>query len=294
MCRICGQAHKSLAKHITGTHLLTKEAYIAQHGGPIKCEKTRLRYSEQNRVNSQWIVRAKAGGDDLSEYRAKMSAAVSAAIMANPEERARRAKTWAATNQTQEARDRASRTAKRTSARPEVQAQRAAKLKRWRDENPEKFVELLERFVSSGCSISRPEVELSNILDRNFPNADWAHAALFTPLNDDSVSLLKTTNPSGRTQVDVISRRLQVVVEFDGIHHFKPVKSQEVLERTIRKDRVKNSVISNEGFCLIRVSYDQWLQRGRFKGECVGRLYDLISDPVPGVHFIGEHRAGCQ
>lgn len=34
-------------------------------------------------------------------------------------------------------------------------------------------------------------------------------------------------------------------------------------------------------------------ERARWaKDECIGRLYELVSDLQPGVHFIGEHRAG--
>lgn len=289
VCAICDFPCKSLAKHITGVHGITKDAYIAEHGGPIKCTSTTENYSYKR---DNWITKAKADGVDLTEYKEKMGQAVSQAILSNPIERVRRAAMMACNNRTQVARLRSSRIAKRTSARQDIQQRRAGNLRRWREENPDLFNEITQKFARSSCASSKPELALFDLVCRMFPNIEWLSASLFMPSGVDNIALLKTTNASGRTQVDILSRTHKIAIEFDGIHHFKQIRTQEFLDRVRIKDAVKNAVIVNEGFTLIRISHEQWLQRGRFTGDCIGKLYDIISDALPGLHFIGEQHAG--
>lgn len=131
-CKICGFAATTLSKHLSSVHGTSKEEYVRQFpGAPITCENSAKKFKARG-VNADWIRRAKERGDDLSEYKKKMGAAVREAIMANPKERARRselAKTtitaWATSD---EGRRTASETAKKTSARPEIIEQRTKRL----------------------------------------------------------------------------------------------------------------------------------------------------------------------
>lgn len=131
-CEICHTYGKTLRMHLTTVHHISKEEYVRQFpGAPITCENSAKKFKARG-VNADWIRRAKERGDDLSEYKKKMGAAVREAIMANPKERARRselAKTtiiaWATSD---EGRRTASETAKKTSARPEIIEQRTKRL----------------------------------------------------------------------------------------------------------------------------------------------------------------------
>jgi hypothetical protein len=45
----------------------------------------------------------------------------------------------------------------------------------------------------------------------------------------------------------------KTVIEFDGIHHFKPVNGQYALDRQREKDRIKNEFCQTQGIRLIRI-----------------------------------------
>lgn len=284
-CKICDAKFVSLAKHITGTHGLTKEQYLSEHGGQIKCDASTKRYSNQNKINCDWISRAKENGGDLTAYRMKMGAAVSKAILSNPKECARRAQTMSDNNKTDEAKARSSRVARVTSLRPEIQEQRSKNLERWREENPNEFQKCIDKMMLSGCSTSKPQREIHKLI------------LTFKQMDDFILEyrkkhpLFKTTR-SNRRYFDMCSEKNKIVVEFDGRHHFKEIFKNQNIELNYEKDKELNEVLPNLGYCFIRISYDQWLQRGRFKGECVGKLYDIILDAQPGLYFIGDHHAG--
>lgn len=282
-CKLCNLASKSITAHVKREHNVSKNEYIEKYGS-IKCTSSTENYSSANKVNSQWIERAKAEGRDLTEYKEKMAKAVSAAIISNPVERARRAKQLSDLNKTTKARKRSSETAKITSRRRDVVEQRTLNLANWRAKNPLEFYEKCTSAAHrAGYSTSVPEITLYNIVYGLFPDAGFEHSTLY-----NSEALI---NKSGRAQLDIISRNLKVAVEFDGIFHFKQIFKLEQYQRQIERDRNINDVLPNEGWCLIRVSYECW-DGSRFKGQTVGQLYDIISDAQSGVHFIGEKRAG--
>jgi hypothetical protein len=290
-CKLCNIASKSITQHVRRDHGMSKEDYTEKYGS-VKCTASTDKYSSANKVNSQWIERAKAEGHDLTEYKVKMSQAVSAAIMSNSVERARRSKMLGDMNRTDEARQRSSNTAKITSARSEIQAQRSANLARWRAENPDEFYEKCTRAaIESPKARTKPELFVHNYLVNIFPERIW-------DLGKQIKSELFTTRQSRRAQIDILDRENLIAIEIDGPWHFKcelhqgdnPEKS---FADRITRDQQLNNVMQILGYCLIRLSYDTWHGRtGIVKPEHMQKLYDLISEAQPGVHFIGERRAG--
>lgn len=270
-----------ITQHVKTKHDLTKIEYEENYG-PVKCTATTQNYSRSGSHNGDWIRRKKAAGEDLTEYIKKMGEAVSRSIMNNPEERLRRAEMMSSVNRTPEAREKSSRTAKITSARPDIIERRTATLRKWRNENWEDFYEkCVKRFSFSEYRMSNPELNLQNILESiEGYNFTWSQI-----VKSDAFE-----NKSKRKQVDFGDKNLRVYVEFDGIHHFKCLKSREEFERNRRNDAVLDEHVEKHAWTLIRISYDQYDPKCTlsFKESCLRRLYDILKDPTPGVHRIGD------
>ena len=147
-CALCDEAWASLALHVRKVHKMDKKEYIQKYG-PVLSQASKSKYSEVNKINGNWIERAKENGEDLSEYFEKMSKGVSKAIMGSPKERERRAKLLGNLNRTDAFRNRSSETAKKTSARKDIIENRSANLKRWRDNNKTVFIKNSLKLVVS-------------------------------------------------------------------------------------------------------------------------------------------------
>lgn len=278
-CRLCGQRARTLSKHLTQTHGTPKEAYLAQFpGSSLTSSMTAKRFKDRGQ-NFAWLKRAKERGDDLAEYKAKMSKAVSDAIMSNPKERARRAAQMAANNRTDSARKLSSNTAKKTSSRPEILEARSKRLARWRNENFDTFYEKCTKAMHSTW-LSKPERILREIvqtLDSGF-------------LGNQRLYDVNISGKSRRKQVDLFNRKTGIIIEFDGMYHFRPIKGQESLLNARKRDAELDLAAANQGLTLIRISYDQFTYKdgGRFSDACLQRLFELLKNPPPGVHYIGE------
>ena len=208
-----------------------------------------------------------------------MGKSVSTAIMSNPKERARRATQMVINNRTPQARDLSRNTAKKTSARPEIIAARAANLQRWRDENFDTFYEKCIMKMHSTWH-SKPERILRELVQA------------FDPAFKGNQRLYSTrfTSNSRRKQVDLMNEKTNVIVEFDGVYHFKPIKGEEALQDARKRDNeLEMAVVDNE-MTLIRISYDQFTYKdgGHFSEHCLKWLFELLKDPKPGVHRIGN------
>lgn len=279
-CLICGLKMKSLGKHVSGKHGISREEYQVRYpGAQVKCSETRERYSQQNKVNADWITRRKEAGEDLEGYKKKMGAAVSAAIMADDDERARRAKQMAANNRTPEARERSRNTALKTSQRPEVLAARSERLRRWRDENPLEFYEKCTAVMHATMS-SKPEkqlFELVKLIDPSFKRSQRLHDPEFS-------------SASQRKQIDIMSHELGVLIEFDGRIHFDPIHGDDTLSDVKQRDAELDHVVDKQELTLIRISFDQYkygANRG-FNDDAIKKMVDIIRNPTPGVHRIGS------
>jgi len=59
----------------------------------------------------------------------------------------------------------------------------------------------------------------------------------------------------GDYELDFYLPDITTVIEIDGPQHFLPVFGEESLKKTIKYDSIKNGVILNRGFAIIRVKY---------------------------------------
>ena len=280
-CKLCKFKAKSLGKHLSSIHNISKAAYIEKFpNASIKCSDTLKNYSRQNATNGQWITRSKLLGADLSDYREKMSKSVSSSVMSNPKERARRSEQMAANNKTLAARELSRNTAKKTSARPEILQARAKRLASWRENNFEEFYEKCIKTMHATWH-SKPELALFELL-KNYSGYNFK-------LNQ----VVKSDNfetKSKRKQIDIADKDARFYVEFDGIIHFESrVKGIEILNQTKKRDKTLDAHINDNQWTLVRISYDQFSYKdgGKFSEDCLKRLFDLLCKPTPGVHYIG-------
>ncbi len=278
VCGICGLRGYSLKSHIKREHGLTKERYELDHG-PAVCRATRERYRDSG--NYDWINRAKDTGQDLGEWRQKLSACISAGVMASETARKARRQNLTRLNRTEEFRRRSSDTAARTSARPEVIICRTATIRRWREENRELFhqkcvIKMINRFQSV------PERFLFGLITELFPGR-------FKRGQQVRRVGKFTTVKSGTRQVDILDLDNKVVVEFDGPRHFRSFGKNDCLDVRMQADRELNAVLVEDGFLVIRISCDQFTYRcgGSFQRECVRTMQEAISAGKRGLIQIG-------
>jgi very-short-patch-repair endonuclease len=278
-CGLCSHTSAKLTQHIKKEHNLTKEFYLENYGELVS-PNSKDRYSAVAKENGDWINKAKESGKDLSEFKAKLSKSVSEAIMSNPEERARRAKLLGELNKTKEFRDKASETAKITSARPEIQAARAAQLKRWRDKNPEEFYEkCTSKAFASSKKQTRPEKYFKKFAFEELKVYDFKYS--------QSLYSEKFINKSKRRQIDFMSEDRKIWIEIDGPLHFK--NSFEGYERIVAKDKVVDSIAIDKDKVFIRISFDQWDQKtGIFNVDVRLKIKQILEDNKPGVYCLGK------
>lgn len=278
VCSICGFHAKSLGVHVLKEHGIPADEYKKDH--QIICSKSHETYKSQNGLNGDWIVRAKENGEDLSEYLVKMGESVRQSILNNPEDRKRRAGVMAAVNKTDVMRKKASETAIKTSARRDIQLQRAEKLQNWRTANPEEFYEkCMSKMFGSYQSI--PENELFNVVVNvegyNFKSNQFLKSEMFT-------------GKTHRKQIDIADHSKHMYLEFDGPLHFKETKKSD-LKDIIKRDDCLDGYININDFTLIRVSPDQFSYRKSdfgFSTDCLVKINYILNNPTPGVHYIGE------
>lgn len=249
-----------MGKHISSAHGINVEEYKKKHlGFLIKCHDTTLKYTEQNRINCDWIKRKKENGDDLSEYRSKMGNAVRNSIMSNPVERARRSYQLGLNNQTPAARELSRITAIKTSARPDIIAARTKRLQNsYKPSRPEScLMTLLKPYgFTRNCFIS----------DTTFHNG------------------------SHRRQVDFVNHNRKIFIEFDGQHHFTSSWKRLALESIQKNDVALDKWVLNNHYTLIRVGWKQFHSRkNELTESCRLALVNLLNQPtLEGVWLIGN------
>ena len=106
---------------------------------------------------------------------------------------------------------------------------------KWKIEHPDA--------ACSRKNFSKRELEIVNFFKSNFPNDDWKQG------------FLKDTN---NLSVDLKSDKLKVVIEYDGIWHFKDIHNQ--LERKQNNDKQVLQYCRKNGYRLIRVDEDLKVQ----------------------------------
>lgn len=276
ICKICGMYAKKLAGHLRTAHGIKPE----QYDGNVLCESSKKKYSNQNKDNGNWIEKAKARGEDLTEYKQRMGEAVRSAILSNPDERKRRAKVMSDVNKSDVMRKKASETAIKTSARKDIQENRSAQLQKWRNENPDEFYDKCTSKMMNPCWHSKPEMMLFDILK---------DIKKYKFKQNQVIKSDKFPTKSKRKQIDIGDKSKRTYVEFDGELHFNQTNLNQ-LDSVKEKDRLLDEHIIKHGWTLIRVGYDQFSYRKSdygFNKECLEQVFKILDNPTPGVHRIG-------
>ena len=291
-CKICGFTGKSISAHVKRNHSLSKSEYEKKYG-PTVCESTKSTYSETSKINGDWIKRAKERGEDLTGYFEKLSNKISEGIMKSDSAREARRQNLSGLNRTQDFRERSSKTAKKTSSRKDIQDKRSKRLARWRENNPEEFYKKCTSVMHKSWQ-SKPETDLFGVVDQFFPDTFKRNQIL------KRTGKFLSTKTNIR-QIDIMSLENKIVIEFDGIHHFKDVfKKKGNLNEVSKKDQELNSVLVEEGWTVIRVSYDEYDYKEN-NGAVIAQLWHcggfrkLGMDPdplVPGHTASGIVRPG--
>lgn len=280
-CKLCKFAGMRIKQHVENVHGLRAAVYEGLYG-PTKCAITKARYSASGKMNGDWIERKKADGEDLATYRTKMSAAVSSAIMSNDAERARRSMALGDLNKRDDFRKRSSEAAKRTSARKDIINARTKQLAAWRAQKPEEFY---NKCVSKmiGFKTSKPEKWMLAWVQREFPEYEFKGNQRLK-----SVEHFHLTQ-SQKRQLDVFSKKHKIIIEIDGILHFKNIEQWDQLDECRAKDNELNVGAPALGYVLIRISHDQWDQRtGEVCNACLEKVKSQITSGTPGVYCNGK------
>lgn len=282
ICNICNFHAQNLGIHLKKTHKLD----VTDYNGLTVSENSHTKYSENH---FSYLTDAKEKNIDLSSYKNKMSISVSNAILTNPKEIKRRSELMSEINQTDLMKQKASETAIKTSARPEIIEQRTLQLKEWRKENPEDFYEKCVKPMINSFQ-SKPELKLFefiSLLDG------------FSFKRNQFVNSLLINNKSHNKQIDIGDKNKRIYIEFDGVLHFFPKFGEDHLINIKEKDSQLNQHIINHNWTLIRISYDQFVNKTNvvnkvkidtsfFKKECLDEIIELLNANKHGVYKIGE------
>ena len=275
VCSVCGFHAKSLGTHVSKVHGIAADEYKKTH--QIICQKSIETYRNQNGENGDWIERAKDRGEDISDYCERMGNAVRDSILSNPEDRKRRAGVMAAVNRSEVMRKKASDTAKKTSARRDIQLQRVARIHAWQKANPDKFANIISKLTTIWNS--KPESLLYHEMTKRTQFNFRRHQKL---RSEKFLSFYK------QKDIDIGDTAKRVYIEYDGPLHFKQTTMNQ-LANVQEKDRLLDEHIIEQGWVLIRVGYDQFSYRKSdygFLADCLAKIDEILNDPKPGVHRI--------
>ena len=77
-------------------------------------------------------------------------------------------------------------------------------------------------------------------------------------------------------EIDIFVPEIGVAIEIDGPQHFMPMFGEDKLRDYIKFDSIKNGLLVQKGFCVIRVKY----LSGHFSQAVGRRLFDLIFQSI--------------
>lgn len=288
ICQICGYHAKSLGYHLNKNHQIKPKEYKKKFPAfLIITPEAVSNYSHASISSGSWLQKAIAEGDDLSEYRKKMSESVSSSILNNAEEIARRSKLMGEINKTDIMRQRASETAKKTSSRVDILERRSKQLEKWRNESPEEFHEkCITKLVNAFQS--KPEGVLFDFV---------CGLKNFSFKRNQFINSKFINNKSHNKQIDIVDKEKRIYIEYDGPIHFENYFGN--LEKIQKRDKELEQHINYHGWTLIRISYDRFIYKTKsvdknkidssyFKQECLDQIVEILNSKKPGIYKIGE------
>lgn len=184
------------------------------------------------------------------------------------------------TNRSEGHRKAASTTARNTSMRPEIQAQRAERLKKWREANPEKFKE---------CTLAA----------QKSPKRSKMEAWLRKELGWKTKKIRCGERAEQKwKQVDMVKGK--VWIEVDGFYHFFEHPTNTVSEDfrlpTVqqRDDMLNKECLRRKDVALIRVDMSCFhSSTGRMGLEWWALFQSMLRSPMPGVWCLGKLYEQC-
>jgi very-short-patch-repair endonuclease len=228
---------------------------------------------EKARVNKAAANRARCLGTHLPPETCEKLRRTSTDYSRDPLVRALRSKTMARLNQTAEARERASRAAKKTSSRPEILAQRAERLAAWRKRSPEEFRATLQKMQAS---------------PRDSKAEKWLQENVLGGLGFTRNQQVRC----GEKLKQVDFTRPDFWIEVDGCWHFGMdfAKHRYSPEKIHERDVMLNREALRRGITLVRLGLNCWRASGKraLKDEWKIPLMQLLQRPVLGVFLFGE------
>lgn len=280
-CDICKLNFSELKNHYNSSHPNEKN--------PIrKISSSFEKRSAAQKGRENWITKYKREDPSLCEEKiSKMKLNVSKTILNNQNERKRRSKLlsnlWKDPKFKENNIELASKTAIKTSSRPEILIQRSKQLENWRKENPDLF---LKNCVINLCEKvsfkSKGEEIIFNYLKKRYSELEFKR-------NQFEYNENFTTKTKWR-QIDIKCNELKLIIEYDGRLHFR-FFNEETLQKIQNKDKEFNFQLK-EKFLIIRLSYDVLNnKKTEIKKKYADELDQIINDQInekkTGLVFIG-------
>lgn len=194
-----------------------------------------------------------------------------------------RSETLIRLNKTENFRNKASITARKTSSRKDIIESRTNVLKKWREKNPEKIQEILEkgRKIGSLHRISREEDYLWNyVIDKE--------------KFERSVTII--CKEESKKEVDFVSKKEDIFIEVDGCWHFgmdfvKKKMTRYNPDKIHKRDLMLIDEIEKRGNLLIRIDAGCFANSGirRLKLEWE-KIFNIIINKknISGIYLLGN------
>ena len=135
--------------------------------------------------------------------------------------------------------------AKRWKEMPEKQKEKISKdaKKRWKEIPPDKKRSMQE---SAGRALRIAAIEGSKA-EKSLKNKLMEHG--------HDVLLHKKNLIEGKFEIDLFLPEINTIIEIDGPQHFVPIFGEDKLKETIKFDSIKNGLLIQRGYCVIRIKY---------------------------------------
>jgi len=170
-----------------------------------------------------------------------------------------------------------SETARKTSAREDIQRARADRLRRWREENPEAFSVCTEALLDS------------NRKGQNRSTVSSLEDTIWAMLPEGFRRNVQVRANRTVRQVDFVG---PFMVEVDGLHHFRPIFGAERFRTTYLRDRILTLWAFQRRRMLIRLSLDVFTSSGALRPFWASTVGEILADPLLGVSLVGDLYAG--
>lgn len=142
-------------------------------------------------------------------------------------------------------------------------------VKKWLNENPENVLKYMKNIERKKIFSSKGEKELLKIIRKAYKNIKWQSGGRFKL----ATGIYKP--------LDMYSRELKVIIEYDGIYHFKNIYGN--LEKVKERDLLLEQWSKNENWTLIRINEKTFKQE---KEKSLNMIFNIINEKKKGINKI--------